>query len=88
MGADIALVRPGVAAYLFECKFGDAAYVSRDGYHQISTYMAEVKEKISPSVSGYVVGPDEVVVSEAAGLLSGSPVHIVGPRHMEDFSPD
>ncbi|MGA5557412.1 hypothetical protein [Streptomyces lavendulocolor] len=88
MGADIALVRPGVAAHLFECKFGDAAYVSRDGYHQISTYMTEVKEKISPSVSGYVVGPDEVVVSKAAGSLSGSPVHIVGPRHVEGFKPE
>ncbi len=87
MGADIALVRPGDSAHLFECKFGDAAYVSRDGYHQISTYMSEVKEKIAPAVAGYVVGPDEVVVSKAAGSLSGSPVHIVGPRHMEGFKP-
>ncbi|WP_158745250.1 hypothetical protein [Streptomyces sp. NRRL S-1448] len=87
MGADVAIVSPGHRAYLFECKYGSVSYVSRDGFHQISTYVAEVAEKLSVVAEGYIVGPDDVVTNNASELLAGARLNVVGPRHLASFQP-
>jgi hypothetical protein len=87
VGADLAIIQRGVAAYLFECKFGDAAEVRREGYHQITTYVTEALEQLVPSAEGFVIGPDDVVLKSAELKLYGSPIHVVGPRHLSGFLP-
>ncbi|MFI6981550.1 hypothetical protein ACIBSV_23550 [Embleya sp. NPDC050154] len=87
MGADIAIVRPGEAAFLFECKYGKAAYVKRDGFHQISTYIAEASGTLAPHVRGFVVGPDDVIPTTATVQLGGGDITFVGPRHLSNFLP-
>ncbi|MEI5034176.1 hypothetical protein RB201_19970 [Streptomyces sp. S1A(2023)] len=87
VGADVAIIQRGVAAYLFECKFGDAAEVRRKGYHQITTYVTEALEELVPSAEGFVIGPNDVVLKSAELKLYGSPIHVVGPRHLSDFLP-
>ncbi|MFJ6294643.1 hypothetical protein ACIQJX_14925 [Streptomyces griseoviridis] len=87
VGADLAIIQPGVAAYLFECKFGDAAEVRRKGYHQITTYVAEALGELVPRAEGFVIGPDDVVLKSAELSLQGAPIHIVGPRHLDGFLP-
>ncbi|MCR8576708.1 hypothetical protein [Streptomyces sp. Isolate_219] len=88
VGADLAIIRPGVAGYLFECKFGDAAEVRRKGYHQITTYVAEALRELVPRAEGFVIGPDDVVLKSAVLKLQGAPIHIVGPRHLDSFLPE
>lgn len=87
VGADLAVIRSGTAAYLFECKFGPAAEVRRRGYHQITTYVSEALEELVPAAEGFVIGPDDVVLNSAEQRLQGSPIHVVGPRHLRDFLP-
>ena len=85
LGADIALIRPGVMAYLFECKYGDSHYVGRDGYHQINTYLSEATNTLVPCAVGYLVGPDEIVVRQSSTATGSIHINIVGPRHLRDF---
>ncbi|SPE58310.1 hypothetical protein SNS2_3929 [Streptomyces netropsis] len=87
VGADLAIIQQGVAAHLFECKYGGADEVRRKGYHQITTYVDEALEQLVPRAQGFVVGPDDVVLNSASLTLDGSPIHIVGPRHLSTFLP-
>ena len=87
MGADIAVIKHGHAAYLFECKYGSVAYVTRQGFHQVSTYAAEVRQTIAPVVEGIIVGPEDVVPNQASATLSDSVLRITGPQHLRDFLP-
>ncbi|MET7505896.1 hypothetical protein [Streptomyces albidoflavus] len=87
VGADLAIIREGVAAHLFECKFGGASEVRRKGYHQVTTYVTEAVENLTPKAQGFVVGPDNVIMQSAKIVLDNSPINVVGPRHLADFLP-
>ncbi|MBP2584735.1 hypothetical protein J3A78_005213 [Streptomyces sp. PvR006] len=87
VGADLAIIQKGVAAYLFECKYGGAGEVRRKGYHQVTTYVTEALEQLVPKAQGVVVGPDDVVLKSAEVVLDGSPIRVVGPRHLRGFLP-
>ncbi|MFI9051119.1 hypothetical protein [Streptomyces sp. NPDC053427] len=87
VGADLAIVRRGAAAYLFECKYTDEKGVRRDGYHQITTYVTEALEQLVVTTEGFIVGPDDVVTNGGCQILDGSPIHIVGPAHLSTFLP-
>lgn len=87
VGADLAIIQEGVAAHLFECKFGGAGEVRRKGYHQVTTYVTEAVEQLVPRAQGFVVGPDNVVLKSAKLLLDDSPINVVGPRHLSGFLP-
>ncbi|MGH3979896.1 MAG: hypothetical protein ACRDRZ_13005 [Pseudonocardiaceae bacterium] len=82
LGADIALVLPGRHAMLIESKYGARDYVSRDGYHQVVTYAAEVAGHLTGKVTGLVVGPDAVVEHAAKIELVGATIGFIGPRHL------
>ncbi|MDD7919683.1 hypothetical protein [Actinomycetospora callitridis] len=83
MGADIALVGrpPTWKAILFECKWGDRDYVSRDGFHQATTYAAEL-HGIVEHIETVVVGRDSVVPTSSMVTLAQVPTRLVGTSHL------
>lgn len=87
VAADLAIIKKGVAAHLFECKFGGASEVRRKGYHQVTTYVTEAVEKLVPRAQGFIVGPDNVVLKSAQLMLDDSRINVVGPRHLSGFLP-
>ncbi len=67
IGVDILLVRPGVRALLMECKWSaDPGYVGRYGYHQAASYALEARAGLAEEVWSFIVGPDEMVISNSA----------------------
>lgn len=62
IGADVMLCLPGARSLMFECKWSsNGAYISRDGYHQATSYLIEAKSGIAVDAWSYVIGPEEIV---------------------------
>ena len=62
IGADILLCLPQARALALECKWStNASYVSRDGYHQASSYLVETRAGLASDAWSYVIAPQEVV---------------------------
>ncbi|MBV9450728.1 MAG: hypothetical protein JO345_33040 [Streptosporangiaceae bacterium] len=85
LGADILLIIPGEKAHAFECKFGEAGYIARDGYLQACTYAHELLRYHAPEVTSRVVGPDPKIVSSSEAAWKDLAVGIIGPRHMDSL---
>lgn len=80
LGADLALVSPGHAALLVECKYSDdPTYVGRSGYHQAVTYLTESRSGLVPVADAAVIGPERVVARPASTLLMTGSVTIGPP---------
>jgi hypothetical protein len=62
VGADVALIEPGLRVLLLECKWSESAtYVGRAGFHQASSYALDARNGPAERVWSFVVGPEEVV---------------------------
>ena len=82
LGADILLITSGQDAYSFECKYGDASYVARNGYHQACTYGFELQLHHARRVTSYIVGPDSVVANPCEFTMNELTIGVIGPRHI------
>ncbi|WP_212554471.1 hypothetical protein [Tsukamurella paurometabola] len=88
IGADVMLCCPGSKGLMFECKWSvDGTYVSRDGYHQASSYLVEARAGIVTDAWSYVIGPAEVVpdLSETELAWPGG-VAVLGAANIEHIA--
>ena len=82
LGPDILMISPGQVAYAFECKYGDPAYIARDGYLQANAYGYELHAHHAPRVTSCVIGPDPRVTREYWRTANDVTIGIIGPRHI------
>lgn len=70
IGADILLCLPRAQALALECKWSaSSGYVGREGYHQASSYLVEIRAGIADDARSYLVGPEEVVPRLSEAML-------------------
>ncbi|MFC3380402.1 hypothetical protein [Couchioplanes azureus] len=83
LGADLALIQPGKAAFLIECKYSEnPTYVGRSGYEQLLAYMTEARNRLAAEVTGILVGPAEIVTRRGSAATSAGTLHVVDPNDL------
>lgn len=83
LGTDIALVRPGEAALLLDCKYSlDPSVVARDGYRAAAAYAAEAEAGLAQEIVSVAVGPQDVIDEPGFTELPVGRVGIVPPTHI------
>ncbi|WP_242334576.1 hypothetical protein [Anaeromyxobacter sp. SG66] len=86
LGADVALVRPGEDAVLFECKYSwSPQVVARAGYEQALAYLAEAKTGLVKRARAVVVGPEGVVEHPSTTNTFAGTITIARPNDLLDI---
>jgi len=85
LGADILLIIPGEEAIAFECKYGKASYIARNGYLQAMTYGQELRAHHAKHVTSCVVGPDPKVAHDQWLSDRDVTIGVIGPRHIREL---
>lgn len=87
LGADILLIdAASERALIVECKYSaKATTVGRTGYHQSSTYLAEMRGRISGSVVSVTVGPENVVNETRLVSLIDGKIGFASPRGLRQL---
>jgi hypothetical protein len=85
LGADIMLLRRGVRALIFECKYSESPeVVGRRGITQAFAYAVEARTKLAPHVSAMVVCPEDVVGAPSVTETAVGPVGVLTPGSIRD----
>jgi hypothetical protein len=88
VGADVALIEPGLRALVLECKWSESpSYVGRSGFHQAASYALDARNGPAEVVWSFVVGPSEVVPARnVSSDLSGVWGIILGSLGVPDLA--